>query len=129
MLENTFPNQSATRMIALSAAALGVLGLSTLVYSKIQSDNHQRLERELLKAKQNRKSRTDEDVSEFLVKNSHKTTLYFNRNDELVDERTALKNPSRYHKVTLALGCKNVGEGSQQLTKSSFWGDKKEENA
>jgi len=66
----------------------------------------------------------EEDVAPFLRKQSRRVTLYFNENDELVDEATALQDPKsyyhKYHAVQVDFG---TSEGDK-ITKDIFCGDK-----
>ena len=58
--------------------------------------------------------------------------MYFNTNDELVDETFALKemkdkkNKGKYHTVTVDY---DGNEGKEKITQDIFWGNKRQENA
>lgn len=64
-----------------------------------------------------------------------RATLYFNENDELVDEEEVKeelkknKYSKKYHSVTVDFGSEDYIRGTQRITKDIFWSDKKSENA
>lgn len=57
-------------------------------------------------------------------------TLYFNENDEVVDEEEALRDKRhKYHTVVVDLGSDDYISGTNILTKDLFCSDKNTENA
>jgi hypothetical protein len=79
-----------------------------------------------------RKRRHDVDDAGSTKKKPQKVTLYFDKNDELVDEETVLKDKHnyyhKYHAVTVDFG-NEEDESRGILTKDIFWGQKKTDNA
>ncbi len=76
----------------------------------------------------------EDDIAPFLRKQQpRRVTLYFDENDELVDEETALCDPNnyyhKYHSVQVDFGGDEVIEGRDKITKDIFWGEKCTENA
>lgn len=58
-------------------------------------------------------------------------TLYFNDNDEMVDEEEVqqCKDKKKYHSVTVDFGNEDFIRGTEKITKDFFWSNKKSENA
>lgn len=62
-------------------------------------------------------------------------TLYFDKNDEMVDEETAMRDPfnyyHKYHAVTVDFGGEDYGNlaAAHKITKDIFYGEKRTENA
>lgn len=74
------------------------------------------------------------EVHPFLRKQPRRVTVYFDKNDEMVDEQTALRDPNnyyhKYHAVTLDLGEGNADDATaHKITKDIFYGEKRTENA
>ncbi len=110
--------------MALSAAAIGAIGLGSLIYSTLSSTNKKRIDKRMYES----------NVSDFM-KNSRKkkVCLYFDRNDELVDESVARADSKnfyhKYHIVEVELGEIDEEEGHEILTKGIFKGKNTEDNA
>lgn len=62
-----------------------------------------------------------------------KVTLYFDKNDDLVDEEYVLNDPrpypNKYHSLTVDFGSEDSSENANLLTKEIFCGGQKTENA
>ena len=70
--------------------------------------------------------RTIDDHDKLLRKNPRKVRLYFDENDEAVDEATALSDPDnfyhKYHIVEIDLDPESMGD---RITKDTFKGSHK----
>jgi len=62
-----------------------------------------------------------------------KMNLYFDKNDEMVEEEVALADPHnyyhKYHSVEVEFGSEDDDDVKAILTKDIFWGEKKTDNA
>lgn len=123
-------------LLAATAAALAVLGVGTLAYSVSQSKAQKRKAQEIFlsKSQPNHKFSVEDDIPSFLRKQPRRVTLYFDENDELVDEATALADPKnyyhKYHAVTVDFGgSEEFGDVRDKITKDIFCSEKSTENA
>lgn len=69
-----------------------------------------------------------------MKKQQRRVTLYFDENDELVDEETAKRDPynyyHKYHAVQVDFGGEDYSESAtHKITKDIFWGEKCTDNA
>lgn len=68
-----------------------------------------------------------------LKRSPKKVTLYFDKNDELVEESVALNDQNnyyhKYHAVTVDFGSEDDQDGRDILTKDIFYSNKKVDNA
>ena len=84
--------------IAISAVSVAIMGLSGLVYSVKQKRAQERKAVEAMFDTKNIKNQNnDSSNSTRSKKRPHKVNLYFDQNDELVDEEVALKDKHNYY--------------------------------
>ena len=90
---------SSKNLLMGSLAALAILGVSTATYSALHKNSLRRKPKEIFNSRAAKKNKCspEEDVAPFLRKQPRRVTLYFNENDELVDEATALSDPNSYY--------------------------------
>lgn len=81
-------------------------------------------------------SQRSEHLSSFLSEAPRTVTLYFDRNDDLIDEKTALNDlkdshtdPKKYHSVVVNFGNEDREMSADIITADIFRAHDKEENA
>eukprot|EP00349_Pseudokeronopsis_sp_Brazil_P001373 CAMPEP_0202959376 /NCGR_PEP_ID=MMETSP1396-20130829/3571_1 /ASSEMBLY_ACC=CAM_ASM_000872 /TAXON_ID= /ORGANISM="Pseudokeronopsis sp., Strain Brazil" /LENGTH=228 /DNA_ID=CAMNT_0049677897 /DNA_START=37 /DNA_END=723 /DNA_ORIENTATION=- len=131
-------------MMALGmGATLALLGVGSLFYSmKLNRDVSIREKELVISSSSDRFLQDSKLLDEEAIANSHqmkklrkaatKVTLYFDENDEMMEEEDALKlmqnpkNKGKIHSVVVDFGNE---EGTQKITKDIFWGSQRDENA
>jgi hypothetical protein len=127
-------SQMSKNIIAIGAGALIAIGAASIVYSVTKSNAKQRKAQEIFMNKplrNNRRSKYDDDVPLFLSKQQpRRVVLYFDQNDELVDEETAKMDQNnyyhKYHAVEVDYGCILTSEDlgiKDKITKDIFCGE------
>mmetsp|Transcript_24585 Transcript_24585/g.24184 ORF Transcript_24585/g.24184 Transcript_24585/m.24184 type:complete len:234 (-) Transcript_24585:55-756(-) len=125
-------------------ATLALLGVGSLLYSLKLNRAVSIREKEMVISSspsmidiQENKLVNEEEIEnkrlmKSMKKKAKKVVLYFNENDEMVEEEVALKalknpkNKGKYHSVMVDFGNE---EGTEKITKDIFWGTKRDENA
>jgi hypothetical protein len=132
---------SSRNLFLVSASALAVVGVSTIGYSILQSRSENKKKEEIFRtqrrarqSKAQQASNESEKVHPLLRRQQRRVTVYFDKNDEMVDEQTALRDPynyyHKYHAVTLEFEGENHYDATaHKITKDIFNGEKKTENA
>ena len=120
-------------LLAIGAATLACLGVSTLIYSKRQSVVQERKAKQALQNKLLKRQQNTDNLSSLINNLPRKVTLYFDKNDDLVYEEVVLNDthnyPNKYHSLTVDFGSEDSSEGTDLLTKDIFCGSQKTENA
>jgi hypothetical protein len=128
---SSFFNTGDKTIFAISAASAVVLGVAGLIFSVRQRKAQERKAVESFFNAKNKKRHDDDSSSK--NKKQQKVNLYFNQNDELVDEEVALNDIHnyyhKYHCVSVDFGSNGDDCGIEKLTKEIFSGTQKIENA
>ena len=126
---------------AIGAAAMAVVGACTIAYTVKKSNSHKRKAQEIFMKNPHKKDRKvaqyDDDLPLFLSKQQpRRVVLYFDQNDELVDEEIAKTDQNnyyhKYHAVEVDYGSNSMLEGidlKDKITKDIFCGEQNTENA